>query len=175
MYQNDIGNFLYIPETIVREHIIPKDFEKPKIEIGNYYLKWGDKSYGIHQKEISDLKGFIKDAVSFFDTYYELLNRFERPNYKHKEKRPLLKKLSPYLYLYHRGKNHIISYELYMKPDGATFIDRVEDIEMVNEGYNDGQSTKGHAQGQYIKSVPTYLRWNLGELLFDRQGVDKRI
>ena len=175
MYQNDIGNFLYIPETIVREHIIPKDFEKPKIEIGNYYLKWGDKSYGIHQKEISDLKGFIKDAVSFFDTYYELLNRFERPNHKHKEKRPLLKKLSPYLYLYHRGENHIISYELYMKPDGATFIDRVEDIEMVNEGYNDGQSNKGHAQGQYIKSVPTYLRWNLGELLFDRQGVDKRI
>ena len=90
---------MYIPETIVKEHIIPKDFEKPKIEIGNYYLKWDDKSYGIHQKEISELKGFIKDAVSLFDTYYELLNRLERPDYKHKEKRPLHKKLSPYLYL----------------------------------------------------------------------------
>ncbi|MGI8832385.1 MAG: hypothetical protein ACR2IS_07095, partial [Nitrososphaeraceae archaeon] len=94
---------MYIPETIVREHIVPKGFEKPKIEIGNYYLKWDDKSYGIHQKEISDVKGFIKDAVSFFDTYYELLNRLERPNYKHKEKRPLHKKLSPYLYLSHRS------------------------------------------------------------------------
>ena len=166
---------MYIPETIVKEHIIPKDFEKPKIEIGNYYLKWDDKSYGIHQKEISELKGFIKDAVSFFDTYYELLNRFERPNVKHKEKRPHHKKLSPYLYLSHRSKNHIISYELYMKPDGATFIDRVEDIEMVNEGDNDGQPNKGHIQGQRIKSVPSYLKWNLGELLFDRQGVNKSI
>jgi hypothetical protein len=171
MYYNDIGDFLYIPETIVKEHISPKDFEKPKIEIGNYYLKWDDNSYGIHQKEISDVKGFIKDAVSFFDTYYELLNRFEGHNYKHKEKRHLHKKLSPNLYLSHRSKNHIISYELYMKPDGATFIDRVEDIEMAN----DDLSNKGHPQGQHIKSVPTYLKWNLGELLFNRQGVDKSI
>jgi hypothetical protein len=166
---------LIIPETIVREHIVPKDFEKPKIEIGNYYLKWDDKSYGIHQKEISELKGFIKDAVSFFDTYYELLNRLERPNYKHKEKMPLHKKLSPYLYLSHRSKNHIISYELYMKRDGATFIDRVEVIEMVNDGDNEGLPNKGHTQGQHIKSVPSYLKWNLGELLFNRQGFDKSI
>jgi hypothetical protein len=58
-----------------------------------------------------------------------------------------------------------------MKPDGATFIDRVEDIEMAN----DDLSNKGHPQGQHIKSVPTYLKWNLGELLFNRQGVDKSI
>ena len=166
---------MYIPETIVNEHIIPKDFEKPKIEIGNYYLKWDDKSYGIHQKEISDVKGFIKDAVAFIDTYYELLNRFERPNYKQNEKRPHYKKLSPYLYLSHRSKNHIISYALYMKPDGATLIDRVEDIETVNEGHNDGQPNKGLTQGQRIKSVPSYLKWNLGELLFDRRGVNKSI
>ena len=62
-----------------------------------------------------------------------------------------------------------------MKPDGATLIDRVEDIETVNEGHNDGQPNKGHTQGQRIKSVPSYLKWNLGELLFDRQGVNKSI
>ena len=166
---------MYIPETIVREHIVPKDFEKPKIEIGNYYLKWNDKSYGIHQKEISELKGFIKDAVSSFDAYYELLNRLERPNFKRKEKMPLHKKLSPYLYLSHRSKNHIICYELYMKRDGATFIDRVEVIEMVNYGDNDGLPNIGHTQGQHFRSVPSYLKWNLGELLFNRQGVDKSI
>ena len=53
------------------------------------------------------MKGFIKDAVAFIDTYYELLNRFERPNYKQKEKRPHHIKLSPYLYLSHRSKNDI--------------------------------------------------------------------
>jgi hypothetical protein len=103
------------------------------------------------------------------------LNRVKQPIHKQRENRPLHKKLSPYLYLSHRSKNHIISYELYMKPDGATFIDRVEDIEMVNEGDNDGQPNKGHIQGQRIKSVPSYLKWNLGELLFDRQGVNKSI
>ena len=62
-----------------------------------------------------------------------------------------------------------------MKRDGATFIDRVEVIEMVNEGDNEGLPNKGHTQGQRIKSVPSYLKWNLGELLFNRQGFDKSI
>jgi hypothetical protein len=161
---------LYIPETMVREHIVPKDFEKPKIEIGNYYLKWDDKSYGIHQKEISDVKGFIKDSISSFDTYYELLNRLERPNYKHKEKSPLHNNLSPFLCLSHRSKNHTIRYELYMNRDGSTFIDRVEVIEMIND-----LPKKGQTQGQYIKSVHSYLKWRLGELLFNRQVVNKSI
>ena len=57
-----------------------------------------------------------------------------------------------------------------MKLDGATFIDRVEVIEMVNDGLHN----KGHTQGQHIKSVQlSYLKWSLGELLFDRQVVNK--
>jgi hypothetical protein len=36
----------------MERYIIPHDYEKPRIEIGNYYLKWNDKSYGISQKEI---------------------------------------------------------------------------------------------------------------------------
>jgi hypothetical protein len=48
----------------VREHLIPKNYEKPKIEIGNYYLEWNNDSYGIYQKEISELKAFLKRVIS---------------------------------------------------------------------------------------------------------------
>jgi hypothetical protein len=39
---------LDISESILKEYLIPKDHEKPRIEIGNYFLKWDDdnKSYG---------------------------------------------------------------------------------------------------------------------------------
>ena len=36
-----------ITESIVREYLIPEEYEKPKIEINSYFLKWNDKSYGI--------------------------------------------------------------------------------------------------------------------------------
>jgi hypothetical protein len=80
---------LDISESILKEHFIPKDYEKPRIEIGNYFLKWDDdnKSYGIHPREIPELKGFLKKAIAFLDTSYELLNKLEKP--KSKDKYPL--------------------------------------------------------------------------------------
>ena len=49
---------------------MPKNYEKPRIEIDNYFLKWDDdnKSYGIHPREIAELKAFLKKAIIFFDT-----------------------------------------------------------------------------------------------------------
>ena len=99
-----------ISEAILKEHLIPKDYDKPRIEIGNYFLKWHDdnKSYGIHPKEIAELKVFLTKAIAFFDTSYELLNNLEKP--KHKGKYLLHTGLSPHIHLSYRNKDRIVSY-----------------------------------------------------------------
>jgi hypothetical protein len=56
---------LDIPQSILNDHLIPRDYYKPKIEIRNYYLKWNDESYGIPQKEIPELKRFVTNAIHF--------------------------------------------------------------------------------------------------------------
>ena len=88
-----------IPDSILKEHLIPKDYYKPKIEIQNYYLKWNDESYGIPQKEISELKRFVTNAIPFFDMSYEVMNNFEKPRYKDKYR--LYKELSPRICISH--------------------------------------------------------------------------
>jgi hypothetical protein len=159
---------LDISETILKEHIIPKDYEKPRIEIGNYYLKWDDdKSYGIHPKEIAEFKRFLKKAIILFDTSYELLIKLEKPKYK--DKYPLHTGLSPVILLSYRNKDHVVSYELYMGSDGSTFIDRAERIEVSNNN-NKIIEKKGKLPHQHDVKPTLYLKWTLGELLFNRQA-----
>jgi hypothetical protein len=69
---------LDIPEHIVREYLTPKNYEKPKMEIGNYYLNWNHDSYGIHQKEVSGLKLFLKNAITYFEIIFEALNDLQK-------------------------------------------------------------------------------------------------
>jgi hypothetical protein len=159
---------LDISETILKEYLIPKDYEKPRIEIGNYFLKWHDdnKSYGIHPKEIAELKGFLKKAIAFLDTSYELLSKLEKPKYK--DKYPLHTRLSPLILLSYRNKDRRVSYELYMGSDGSTFVDRVEGIEVSNN--NNILANKGKLLQQHDVKPRLYLKWSLGELLFNRQA-----
>jgi hypothetical protein len=159
---------LDIPESILKEHLIPKDYEKPKIEIGNYFLKWDDdnKSYGIHPKETPELKRFLKNAIAFFDTSYELLSKLEKAKYK--DKYPLHTGLSPKILLSYRNKDHVVSYELCMGSDGSTFIDRVEGIEISNN--NNIIANKGKLPKRHDVKPTLYLKWSLGELLFNRQA-----
>jgi hypothetical protein len=156
---------LQIPEPIVIEHLIPKNYEKPKIEIGNYYLEWNDDSYGIHQKEISELKAFLKNAVSYFGIIFEVLSDLQRS--KNIGKRQLRKEFNPFILILHHNKDHIISYDLYMALDGTTFIDRLERIEIQRNGelLKDGINFNSH-----FTKPPFHLKWNLGELLFNRGG-----
>jgi hypothetical protein len=72
------------------------------------------------------VKGFLKNAIPFFDATYEVLKNLEKANYKNKYHR--YKELFPHLCLSHRNKRHIVSYELHMTTDGTTFIDRMEKI-----------------------------------------------
>ena len=154
-----------IPEPVVKEHLIPKNYEKPKLEIGNYYLEWNDDSYGIYQKEISELKAFLKNAISYFGIIFEVLSDLQRS--KHVGKRQLQKEFNPFILILHHNKDHIISYDLYMALDGTTFIDRLERIEIqrTEELLKDGTNFNS----RFTKS-PFHLKWNLGELLFNRQG-----
>jgi hypothetical protein len=72
-----------ILESTIKESLIAKHYHKPRIEVGNYYLKWNeDTTYGIQQNEISEVKRFLKNAIPFFDTSYEVLNNLEKSNYK---------------------------------------------------------------------------------------------
>jgi hypothetical protein len=147
---------LEIPEPVAKEHLIPMNYEKPKIEIGNYYLEWNDDSYGIYQKEISELKTFLKNAISYFGIIFEVLSDLQRS--KHVGKRQLQKEFNPFILILHHNKDRTISYDLYMASDGTTLIDRLERIVI-----QDGTNINSH----FTKS-PFHLKWNLGELLFNR-------
>jgi hypothetical protein len=163
---------LYIPETIAKEYLIPKEFIKPMIEIGNYYLKWEDASYGVQLKEVPEIKEFIKNAIPIFDSSYKLLNSLERSEYKHKEKHRFRKLLSPQIHLSQRNKNHIIGYELYMKFNGSTFIYRVEKIETIKIDNNNPINEVRPEKDQTKSTV--FIKWKLGELLFNRQDIRAR-
>ncbi len=163
-----------IPQFAIDEYLVPKDYLKPKIEIRNYYLKWNFESYGMPQKEINELKRFLTDAIPFFDSSYELLHSFEKAKYKDKYR--LHKGLSPTLNISyinkHTSHNSIVRYELHMRPDGSTFIDRIEGIEPIRTTTikESDTSVKNVNEQRYQVKPIFYLKWTLGELLFNRQG-----
>jgi hypothetical protein len=55
---------------------------------------------------------------------------------------------------------------LYLGSDGSTFIDRVERIEISNNN-NDILANRGKLPQLH---ATLYLKWSLGELLFNRQA-----
>jgi hypothetical protein len=101
---------LKITEDKVAQYIISNGYVKPRIEIDIYYLEWNDKSYGIYQKEISELKGFLKNVIPYFDAIYQLLYSLERP--RGKKKYGLDKQLFPDIHVPHNNQGHLIRYDL---------------------------------------------------------------
>jgi hypothetical protein len=158
---------LKITEDIVGQYSISNGYVKPRIEIGNYYLEWNNKSYGIYQKEMSELKGFLKKVIPYFDVIYQLLYSLERP--RGKEKYGLDKRLFPDIHVSHNNQVHLIRYDLYMISDGSTFIDRTEKLEVVNEG-EESSTTVNVRPGNDVDSGLS-IEWKLGQLLFNRQGI----
>lgn len=154
-------------QEIVSQYIIANGYEKPKIEIGNYYLKWNEKCYGIYPKEIVELKEFVTNVIPYFEVIYKLINSLERP--RNKERFFLNKKLSPDIHFEHRNKEHLVSYDLHMISDGATFIDRTEKIEIITKDYSTFSTGVNVAKGNFDK-LEIFLKSKLGQLLFNRQG-----
>ena len=148
-----------IPESILKDHIIPKDYYKPTIEIQNYYLKWNDVSYGIPQKEIPELKRFVTNAIPFFDIAYEVLNNLEKPRYRDKYR--FDKGLSPRIGISYTIKHsHIVRYELHMLSDDSTFIDRIGGVEeeaTTSKTKNDND-TIVNPKRRHFKPI-FYLKW----------------
>lgn len=156
-----------ISEDIIAQYIISNVYEKPKIEVGNYYLKWNEKSYGISQREINELKGFLIKVIPSFDIIYQLINSLERP--KGKEKVSPNKDIFPDIHISHRNKKHLVIYDLYMLSDGATFIDRTEKFEIISKDYNKISTSHNVPKDSY-NDLELYLKSKLGQLLFNRQG-----
>jgi hypothetical protein len=158
---------LKITEDIVGQYIISNEYVKPRIEIGHYYLEWNDKSYGIYQKEMSELKGFLKNIIPYFDAIYQMLHSLERP--RGKKKYGLDKRLFPDIHVSHNNQGHLISYDLYMISDGSTFINRTEKLEVVNEGEESSKKVNVRPMDQVDSGLS--IEWKLGQLLFNRQGI----
>ena len=154
-------------QDIVSQYILANGYEKPKIEIGNYYLKWNEKCYGIYPKEIVELKEFVTNLIPYFEVIYKLINSLERP--RSKERFFQTKKLSPDIHFSHRNKEHLVSYDLHMMSDGATFIDRTEKIEIITQDYSTFSTGVNVAKGNFDK-LELFLKSKLGQLLFNRQG-----
>jgi len=138
------------------EHIIPTDYVKPDIVVGNYYLKWDDSSYGIEHKEASQLRGLIHELLPYIPSaIYEAAKEIHtaiEENAKGAAARRI-EALSPELLLTHRRGDVI--YMLQMKRDGATLLHRSETI-IVDDDYKK-------------KKPRLAVSWVLGELLFSRQ------
>ena len=157
-----------INEDIIAQYIISNGYEKPKIEVGNYYLKWNEKSYGISRKEIFELKGFLTKVLPYFDVIYQLINSLERP--RSKEKFSINNKLSPDIHFSHRNQNHLVSYDLYMFSNGATFLERTEKIEIINKAYSKFATRLNVPKDNY-SDLEFFLKSKLGQLLFNRQYI----
>jgi hypothetical protein len=158
---------LRVSQEIISRYIIDNSYEKPKIEINNYYLQWNEKCVGISPKEIVELKGFITNVIPYFDAVYKLINSLERP--KSKKKIVFNNKLSPDIHFSHRNKAHLVSYDLYMMSDGATFIDRIEKIEIITKD-DAVLSTEVKRATDNFRKLELYLKSKLGQLLFIRQS-----
>jgi hypothetical protein len=63
----------------------------------------------------------------------------------------------------------MVSYELYMASDGSKLVDRLEKFQSINKDNNGPSKRRGNTQRYYVNSE-LYLKWNLGELLFNIQG-----
>jgi hypothetical protein len=158
---------LKFTQEIVSQYILANGYEKPKIQIGNYYLKWNEKCYGIYPKEIVELREFVTNLIPYFEVIYKLINSLERP--RSKERFFQNKKLSPDIHFSHRNKEHLVSYDLHMMSDGATFIDRTEKIEIITKDYSTFSTGVNVAKGNFDK-LELFLKSKLGQLLFNRQG-----
>jgi hypothetical protein len=142
---------------VINEYLIPRDYVKPDIRVGNYFLEWDPSSYGIPQKEVPNLRRFIADLAPFLSTFiFEAALGIPRSirgekTSTSKQARKFEETFSPRLLVTRRTRDS--EYILQMTADGAATLGRSRIITS-----DDGKQATNLA-----------LSWNLGQLLFDRQ------
>ena len=156
-----------ITKDVIAQFIMSGEYDKQRIQVGNYYLLWNEKSYGITHEERTELKKFLIMTIPYLDEIYRLLNNLEKP--RAKEKYRLGKKLIPTIHIPYLRKDSLVKYDLSMKADGSTFINRIEKIETTKEHNESIQ--KYYFSKSFDRDL--FLEWNLGELLFNRQRISK--
>lgn len=157
--ENTIAHPLFISDEN-GPHIIPRDYVKPNVQVGNYYFEWSKDSYGVPRREESNLKAFIRDVLPYIESLYPMVNGLEqtisnaRKPKQHQNKRSF----SPRLHLSYANKNY--RYDLLMSwDDGSTLISRTEEINFVDNVTLSNNSDSHARMG---------ITWTLGELMFDR-------
>lgn len=140
-----------------------KGYEKPRIKIGNYYLRWHDKSCGIYPKERIELERFIKNISFYLNSIYQLFKNLEKQSSRNKNS--VKEQIFPDLHVSRSIRNQGIKYDLYMKLDGSTFIDRTEILEVISEPLE-----KVNKFFKNYSDCSLCFKWRLGELLFNRAG-----
>jgi len=143
---------------VIDEYLIPGDYVKPDIRVGNYFLEWDHSSYGIPEREVSSLRRFIADLAPFLSTIiFEAAHGIPR-NIRggkasaSKEVRKFEESFSPRLLITRKTRDS--EYILEMTPDGAATL---------------GCSKIITADDDSKQARKLSLSWNLGQLLFDRQ------
>lgn len=145
-----------IPDTVLKDYLVAREFVKPPIEVGNYYLEWDKTSYGIPANEIADLRKFIGNLSPYVTPVLfsaasgiqSLVSAKTRPGGAAR----LIQGFSPRITVSYRREK--FSYFLSMEVDGSCSIERAEVL-------RDSERTE--------KPTVLQLRWKLGELLFRRQ------
>jgi hypothetical protein len=168
-----------ILESTIKQNLVDNYYSKSPIKVGNYYLKWNEeKISGIQHNEIPEIRKFLNNAIPFFDACYWVLHNLETLKCKNKYRKD--KQLFPGVCLSHKNKHHEISYELHMTSGGTTILDRIEKINFISKNIdNISSNTMGSeavAKREHsIKGTTIHLKWNLGEILFNRHGSDSTI
>ena len=148
---------LDVPVNVINEYLIPRDYVKPDIRVGNYFLEWDRSSYGIPQKEVPNLRRFIADLAPFLSTIiFEAALGIPRSirggkANTSKEVRKFEETFSPRLLITRRTRDS--EYVLQMTADGEATLA----CSKIITGHDGKQATN------------LSLSWNLGQLLFDRQ------
>ncbi len=148
-----------LPPKVVN-HLLPTGNLKPRIVFGNYYLVWDPTSHGLNAKEIPQFKRFITQVIPYVTTVlFEAIACCERLAERTKTVRShnFKETLSPRITVSRRFDN--ITYLLEMETDGRTILSRTERI-----------NTPGLAPIGPDFSV----RWNLGELQFNRRAMTEK-
>lgn len=133
--------------------IEPKGYVKPHMVVDGCALRWNESSFGIARNEESELRTFIRDALPIIPRIVSNARSMQRDGERERHlRRYELSRACLAGNVLSHGVKHVAAYEIYVNWDGVLFIDRVEDMYVVD----DRQHGMSHSQMQ--------LKWNLGEL-----------
>lgn len=149
-----------IPESVMEPYLTQAIFVKPDIVLDRYSLRWDKSSYGIPQREVSELKSFLRDILPYvsgalFKAAQGLSNTIETEVDDIKIARKIEDSFSPRLLISRNRGDHL--HVLEMRRDGTAIIKRKEQVRAMENVDKNQDSNKIF-----------HLEFVLGELVFAR-------